>query len=59
MSDPVLHGVLPVVAASRDVTTDLDRLAEHAGWMAYEAGAAHKHWSESALPPKIRRTFGG
>jgi hypothetical protein len=32
----VLDGVLPVVAASRDVTTDLDRLAEHAAWMAYE-----------------------
>jgi hypothetical protein len=59
MSDPVLDGDLPVVAASRDVTTDLDRLAEHAGWMAYEGGAAHKRCSESALPPKVRRTFGG
>jgi hypothetical protein len=36
MPHPVLDSVLPVVRASRDVTTDLDRLAEHAGWMAYE-----------------------
>jgi hypothetical protein len=33
---PVLDSVLPVVRASRDVAIDLDRLAEHAGWMAYE-----------------------
>lgn len=33
---PVLDSVLPVVHASRDVTTDLERLAEHARWMAYE-----------------------
>ena len=26
----------PVVEAARDVSLDLDRLAEHAGWMAYE-----------------------
>jgi putative queuosine salvage protein len=36
MPHPVLDSVFPVVRASRDVTTDLDRLAEHAGWMAYE-----------------------
>jgi Queuosine salvage protein len=36
ISHPVLDSVLPVVRESRDVTTDLDRLAEHAGWMAYE-----------------------
>jgi hypothetical protein len=28
--------VLPVVEAASDVSIDLDRLAEHAGWMAYE-----------------------
>ena len=28
--------VRPVVDAARDVSLDLDRLAEHAGWMAYE-----------------------
>ena len=28
--------MLPVVEASRDVSIDLDRLADHAGWMAYE-----------------------
>jgi Queuosine salvage protein len=33
---PVLDTVLPVVEASRDVAIDLDRLAEHAGWMSYE-----------------------
>jgi hypothetical protein len=33
---PVLDTVLPVVAASESVTTDLDRLREHAGWIAYE-----------------------
>jgi hypothetical protein len=32
----VLDSVLPVVHASRDVTTDLERLSEHARWMAYE-----------------------
>jgi len=36
VAHPVLDSVLPVVAASRDVTTDLDRLAEHARWLAYE-----------------------
>jgi hypothetical protein len=36
MAHPVLDSVLPVVEASRDVSIDLDRLAEHAGWMAYE-----------------------
>ena len=33
---PVLDSVLPVVERSRDVSIDLDRLADHAGWMAYE-----------------------
>ncbi len=32
----VADSVLPVVEAARDVSIDLDRLAEHAGWMAYE-----------------------
>jgi putative queuosine salvage protein len=32
----VVDTVLPVVERARDVTIDLDRLAEHAGWMAYE-----------------------
>jgi hypothetical protein len=32
----VLETVLPVIEASRDVSIDLDRLADHAGWMAYE-----------------------
>jgi hypothetical protein len=36
MTHPVLDTVLPVVEASRDVSIDLDRLADHAGWMAYE-----------------------
>jgi len=33
---PVLDTVLPVVEAAQDVSIDLDRLAEHAAWMAYE-----------------------
>jgi hypothetical protein len=33
---PVLDSVLPVVEAARDVSIDLDRLADHAGWLAYE-----------------------
>jgi Queuosine salvage protein len=33
---PILSSVLPVVAESRDVTTDVDRLVEHAQWLAYE-----------------------
>ncbi len=36
MAHPVVDTVLPVVEASRDVSIDLDRLAEHARWMAYE-----------------------
>jgi Queuosine salvage protein len=33
---PVLDTIAPVVEAARDVSLDRDRLAEHAGWMAYE-----------------------
>lgn len=33
---PILASVLPVVRASRDVATDVERLAEHAQWLAYE-----------------------
>ena len=36
MAHPVLDTVQPVVRDARDVSLDLDRLAEHAGWMAYE-----------------------
>jgi hypothetical protein len=36
MAHPVLDSVLPVVQAAHDVSVDLDRLADHAGWMAYE-----------------------
>ena len=32
----MLDSVRPVVEAARDVSLDLDRLAEHAGWLAYE-----------------------
>jgi hypothetical protein len=32
----VLDTVAPVVRAARDVSLDLDRLQEHAGWLAYE-----------------------
>lgn len=32
----MLDTVLPVVEQARDVSIDLDRLSEHAGWMAYE-----------------------
>jgi hypothetical protein len=32
----VLESVLPVVEASRDVTTDLDRLRDTASWLAFE-----------------------
>jgi hypothetical protein len=33
---PILDSVLPVVRGSRDVTTDVAKLAEHARWLAYE-----------------------
>jgi hypothetical protein len=33
---PVLDTVLPVVGRARDVSIDLERLRQHAGWMAYE-----------------------
>jgi hypothetical protein len=36
MLHAVLDSVRPVVEAARDVSIDLDRLADHAGWMAYE-----------------------
>jgi hypothetical protein len=36
VAHPVLDSVLPVVERARDVSIDLDRLREHAGWMAYE-----------------------
>jgi hypothetical protein len=36
MSHPVLDSVLPVVETARDVSIDLGRVADHAGWMAYE-----------------------
>jgi hypothetical protein len=36
MAHPVVDFVLPVVARARDVSIDLDRLADHAGWLAYE-----------------------
>jgi len=36
MAHPVLDSVRPVVETARDVSVDLERLAEHAGWIAYE-----------------------
>jgi Queuosine salvage protein len=36
VTHPVLDTVLPVIETSRDVSIDLGRLADHAGWMAYE-----------------------
>jgi hypothetical protein len=33
---PILDSVLPVIRASRDVTTDVAKLTEHAQWLAYE-----------------------
>ena len=36
MAHPVLDSARPVVEAAKDVSLDLDRLADHAGWMAYE-----------------------
>lgn len=37
LDSPVLESVLPVVEASRRVWTDVDRIVEHAGWMAHES----------------------
>src|SRR3954454_14662980 len=36
MPHPVLDSARPVAAAAHDVSLDLERLADHAGWMAYE-----------------------
>jgi hypothetical protein len=36
MAHPVLDTVRPVIETARDVSIDLDRLADHAGWIAYE-----------------------
>ena len=36
IGSPVLESILPVIEKSRDVRTDVDKIVEHAGWMAYE-----------------------
>jgi len=36
IGSPVLTSVLPVIEKSRDVRTDVAKIVEHAGWMAYE-----------------------
>ncbi|HXE74557.1 MAG TPA: queuosine salvage family protein [Candidatus Xenobia bacterium] len=36
IGSPVLDSILPVIMKSRDVRTDVDKIVEHAGWMAYE-----------------------
>jgi hypothetical protein len=36
IGSPVLDSLKPVIENSRDVRTDLDKIGEHAGWMAYE-----------------------
>lgn len=50
---PVLDSVLPVVHASRDVTTDLGRLSEHARWMAYEELPVPQY--QLPFPPELQR----
>lgn len=36
IGSPVLESVLPVIERSRDVRTNVEKIVEHAGWMAYE-----------------------
>lgn len=36
IGSPVLASVAPVIEKSRHVHTDVDKIVEHAGWMAYE-----------------------
>jgi hypothetical protein len=36
IGSPVLEGVMPVIERSRHVRTDVAKVIEHAGWMAYE-----------------------
>jgi hypothetical protein len=36
IGSPVLESVMPVIERSRHVRTDVAKLVEHAGWMAYE-----------------------
>ncbi len=36
IGSPVLTSILPVIEHSRDVRTDVDKIVEHAGWLAYE-----------------------
>jgi len=45
-STPVLTSVLPVVAASRHVRTNLDEVERVAGWLAYEPFG----WPQAVLP---------
>jgi hypothetical protein len=36
VDSPVVDSLRPVIEASRDVRTNLDKIAEHANWLAYE-----------------------
>jgi hypothetical protein len=36
IGSPVLESIRPVIEHSRDVRTNVDKIIEHAGWMAYE-----------------------
>ena len=36
MGSPVLESIMPVIKSSRDVRTNVAKIVEHAGWMAYE-----------------------
>ncbi len=36
IGSPVLTSILPVIEKSRDVRTSVEKITEHAGWMAYE-----------------------
>ena len=36
IGSPVLDSIMPVIERSRHVRTDVEKIVEHAGWMAYE-----------------------
>ncbi len=36
IGSPVLSSIMPVIEKSRDVRTDVEKIVEHAGWLAYE-----------------------
>lgn len=53
IGSPVLDSVMPVIERSRHVRTNVDKIVEHAGWMAYE----DLPFPEMSLPLGLGKTI--